>query len=98
MFNCKTFLCYALVGSKLLMHGEVDRNQVGFEINSKIYLASSFYFGKICSLSTFASVNLGYLGPTAEDFSFLCDSQCHQSPNNMLVISMAILKVLTLTS
>jgi hypothetical protein len=37
----------------------------------KFTLHPSFYFGIICSLSTFAFVNLGYLGPTAGDFSFL---------------------------
>ncbi len=69
MFNCKTFLCSTLVGSNLPMHGEVDRNQVGFEWNSKIYLASklllwnNFLIISIChcQFGVFGSNNWGFL-------------------------------------
>jgi hypothetical protein len=37
----------------------------------KFTLHPNFYFGIIFSLSAFAIVNLGYLGPTIGVFSFL---------------------------
>jgi hypothetical protein len=71
MFNCKTFLCSTLVGSNLPMRGEMDRSQVGFERNSKIYLTSKLLlWNNLLTINIFLC-QFGVFGSNSWGFFFL---------------------------